>query len=76
MLYEVITVSRFKVGQGSFERTLFEARRFRDRMQASIDAIQTEGFDVFDRRYVPIPETNPQKYRTGYDSQFERRLQP
>ena len=69
-------VSRFKVGQGNFERTLLEARRFRDRMQELISAIQREGRNVFDRNYVPIAGTNPPKYKTNYDSVFEKKLQP
>ncbi len=31
--------------------------------------------DVFDTRYIPIPDTKPQKYTTRYDRVFDRYLQ-
>ena len=31
---------------------------------------------LFDRNYVPIPNTNPQKYTTKYDAFFDRVISP
>ena len=69
-------VSRFKVGRGNFEHILQTARAYRDRMQGQIDGFYRQGINVFDTNYVPIPGSTPQKYKTCYDSYFERQLQP
>jgi len=31
---------------------------------------------IFDTFYIPIPETNPQKYRTQYDKYFDEAMRP
>ncbi|HKK00747.1 MAG TPA: methyl-accepting chemotaxis protein [Desulfuromonadales bacterium] len=69
-------VSRFKVGRGNFERILQVSRDYRDRMQKLIDGFYRQGLNVFDTNYVRVPGTNPQKFKTCYDSQFESVMQP
>jgi methyl-accepting chemotaxis protein len=68
-------VARFRVGDSSFDRSLRLAEQTRDRVAAWLEARMAEGLDVFDRNYVPMPGTQPQKYRTRYDEQVERPLQ-
>ena len=34
------------------------------------------GVNLFDRNYRPIPGTQPTKYHTCYDEEFERVMQP
>ena len=38
--------------------------------------LHARGVDIFDHNYKPIPGTDPQKYRTAYDRECERDLQP
>ena len=33
------------------------------------------GVDIFDRRYEPIPNTSPQKYRTSFSDRFKQEFQ-
>jgi len=70
------TVSNFKVGQGSFERTLDLAVLVRDKLQEQIAGFASKGINVFDTNYVPITGTDPVKYKTAYDSAFEQQMQP
>jgi methyl-accepting chemotaxis protein len=68
-------VSRFKTGAGGLEQVIDQAARWRDALQARIEALAARGLDVFDRVYRPVGETNPQKYLTGYTEAFARELQ-
>lgn len=70
------TVSNFKVGQGSFERTLSLAVFVRDKLQERITKFADQGLNVFDANYQPIHGTDPVKYKTAYDSAFEQQMQP
>lgn len=70
------TVAHFKIGQGYLEQVIFQTREFRDRCQQRLEALTQQGIEVFDRNYRPVPGTDPQKYRTLYDSQCEAALQP
>jgi methyl-accepting chemotaxis protein len=63
--------SRFKIGEGQFEENLEKQRVFRDRMQAILKDKADQGINIFDQNYQPIPNTNPQKYKTVYDSTLE-----
>ncbi|MDY0189735.1 MAG: methyl-accepting chemotaxis protein [Desulfuromonas sp.] len=70
------TVSNFKVGQGSFERTLDIALQVRNKLQERITSCAARGMDVFDVNYQPVYDTDPPKYKTAYDGAFEQQLQP
>jgi len=69
------TVSRFIIGRGNFERILATARSYRDEGQRLIEEMARRGINVMDRNHVPIPGTNPQKYQTAYDKEFESAFQ-
>jgi methyl-accepting chemotaxis protein len=68
-------VAQFRIGSGAFEENLTVAREFRATMQASLEAMCERGIDVFDRNYVPVANTNPQKFETGYVRAFQAELQ-
>ena len=36
----------------------------------------TRGNEVFDQQYRPVPGTSPQKFKTSYDDEFARVMQP
>jgi methyl-accepting chemotaxis protein len=68
-------VSRFKIGQGSYEKTVLKTKEYRDVIQQRLENLKDRGVDVFDKNYKPIPGTNPQKYHTAYDGEFEKVMQ-
>lgn len=68
-------VSRFKIGQGAFDHAVDQARVFRDRVQAQLEEMARAGVDVFDRRYQPIANTNPPKFKVSWGEEYGRRCQ-
>ena len=68
-------VSRFRIGQGAFDRAVSEVRGFRDRVQAQLEEMHQTRIDVFDRRYDPIPKTQPQKFKVSWGDEYARRCQ-
>ncbi|WP_246798611.1 methyl-accepting chemotaxis protein [Deferribacter autotrophicus] len=73
-----VLVSKFKTGAGEckFESILNIGMKYRDLCYERIKSLKDRGINVFDINYIPIPDTNPQKYKTSYDSYFEKELQP
>jgi len=69
------TASRFTIGRGSFERLLATVRSYRDEAQRSIEEVARRGVNVMDRNHMPVPGTNPEKYTTAYDQEFDRIFQ-
>ncbi len=69
-------VSRFKIGRGSFDFNVDQARAFRDAVQKRLIEIAGRGVDIWDQNYRPQPKTNPQKYEVSYCPAFEQQLQP
>jgi methyl-accepting chemotaxis protein len=69
-------VSRFRVGKGNFDFNMGKVRDYRDQMTQAIEALAERGVQVFDQQYRPIPNTTPQKFKTAYDDEFARQLQP
>ena len=68
-------VSRFKIGIGSFDRTVDRVRTLRDGIQAELEAMTANGANVFDRNYVPFGKTVPQKYKVSWGDEYSRRCQ-
>ena len=68
-------LAQFVLGKGAFDTVVMQVEKARDAMQASIQAMQARGMNVFDRNYQPIANTKPQKYHTAYDEAFARELQ-
>lgn len=70
-------LARFKTGEGYLEHMIGHTAAFRDRIQESLEEmISQRRINLFDRNYQPIPDTNPVKYTTAYDTVFEKELQP
>ena len=69
-------VSRFRVGKGNFDFNMGKVRDYRDQITQAIEALADRGVQVFDQQYRPIPNTAPQKYKTAYDDEFARQMQP
>jgi len=68
-------ILRFKTGKGSYEKVILTAKQHRDLIQQKLEELRSRGIDVLDRNYKPVPNTNPQKYKTAYDSQIDKDLQ-
>jgi methyl-accepting chemotaxis protein len=69
-------VSRFRTGQGNFEFNRDKVREYRDRIAEHLAQMSQRGINVFDLQYRPISGTHPQKYKTVYDDEFARLMQP
>jgi methyl-accepting chemotaxis protein len=67
---------RFRIGQGRFEEILLRVADYRDRCAQQLEAMAARGVNVFDQAYRPVPNTNPPKFKTSYDSLCETELQP
>jgi methyl-accepting chemotaxis protein len=68
-------VSRFKIGRGAFDHAVTQTRDFRDRIQQELSEMAGMGVDVFDRRYQPIPRTDPPKFKVSWGDEYGRRCQ-
>jgi len=69
-------VARFHIGADRFEEIIAVVRNFRDELQTRLESMNERGLNVFDRNYVPIEGTSPQKFRTGYAERCAVELQP
>lgn len=67
-------VARFSIGSGSFEMILHRVKEYRDLIQTRIERLSQQ-YQIFDQQYQPVPNTYPQKYKTNYDSVFEKEFQ-
>ncbi len=68
-------VSGIAIGNDAFESLISGMKNYRDTVQAKLEEIAEKGIDVFDRNYKLIPNTNPKKFKTAYDTAFEREVQ-
>ena len=68
-------VSRFRTGKNELEAVIDLSLRWRDQLQARIQALADQGVDVFDQAYRPVGTSVPQKYLTSYTDIFARELQ-
>ncbi|GAB2179850.1 methyl-accepting chemotaxis protein [Denitratisoma sp. agr-D3] len=68
-------VSRFKIGKGSFDRTVDIVRTLRDGIQAELEAMAKGGINVFDHNYIPFGKTVPPKYKVSWGEEYTRRCQ-
>lgn len=69
-------VTRFKTGEGKMEHILEKVELTRNEVAKAIQSLAERGVNIFDKNYKKIPNTNPQKYKTDYDSYFETEIQP
>jgi methyl-accepting chemotaxis protein len=67
-------VSRFKVGDSTFDQIFELTRHHRNVIQTWLQQQADGGINLFDQNYVPIPNTDPPKYHTAYDDKIESQL--
>lgn len=65
----------FRIGCGQIEEVQTLGIRGRDFVSQKLAKMAAEGIDVFDKNYVKIPGSNPEKYKTVYDDRFDREMQ-
>lgn len=68
-------VSRFKIGCGAFDHAVSRTRRFRDELASALERLQSQGCNIFDQSYRPIPGTTPQKYAVSWGEAYDRNCQ-
>ncbi len=68
-------VSRFKIGKGYFESILSEMYNYKEILENKLSDYSKSGINIFDKNYKLIPNTEPPKYHTSYDTKVERDLQ-
>jgi methyl-accepting chemotaxis protein len=68
-------VCRFRTGQGVLDHVISKALSYRDHCQQKMAEMYADGVNIFDRNYAPIPDTNPQKFTTAYNRQFDAAFQ-
>ena len=69
-------VSRFRTGKGNFDFNLDTVKHHLGQIEQQIEGMVTRGNEVFDQQYRPVPGTSPQKFKTSYDDEFARVMQP
>ena len=72
-------LQKFKTGH-ELERILDIAREAKQKIEETIQKALKEGVisssDIWDRNYVEIPNTNPQKFKTRFTDFFKKYIQP
>jgi methyl-accepting chemotaxis protein len=68
-------LARYRIGRGAFEETLEARQQLAAEVEQRLTELARQGVDIFDRRYEPIPNTSPQKYRTSFSDRFKREFQ-
>ncbi len=69
-------VTRFKIGMGYMESILEAAMATKGEYEQVLSDLANQGgVDIFDKNYRDIPNTNPQKFSTKYDSKVEAKFQ-
>lgn len=69
-------LSRFIIGYGGFEDMVQTARGWTAEVQQAINELADQGLDLFDRNYIAVANTRPEKFTVSYMQQFERKMQP
>jgi methyl-accepting chemotaxis protein len=65
----------FKIGCGQIEKVQALNLAGRDFTRQALERIGAEGIDIFDKNYLKVPGTNPEKFKTCYDDRFDREMQ-
>ncbi len=69
------TVSGYKTGRGVLDQVIDAARNHRDYAQEVLIKIKTQGIDIFDHNYKPVPNTKPQKFTAAFTNPIAKSLQ-
>ncbi|MDX9687388.1 methyl-accepting chemotaxis protein [Halopseudomonas formosensis] len=70
------TLSLFRLGNGQLEAVTDRLMGHRAEIEQELAALQASGVDIFDRRYKPIPGTNPPKHDVSWADAARARIQP
>lgn len=65
----------FRTGGTAFDALVERTTALRDQVQACLARHAASGAEIFDQRYLPIPQSDPPRYTTAYDRAVERDLQ-
>ncbi len=68
-------LARYRLGEGTLESILDTATTYRDQVQHTLEAMLTEGLNLFDQDYQCVFDGDPKKYTTAYTEAFARRFQ-
>src|SRR5690606_1904478 len=68
-------VTQFRIGRGRLESVLEIMFQRRDQLEVEIEKLLDQGVDMFDRNYIPVPNTVPQKYEVSYARPFQQACQ-
>jgi methyl-accepting chemotaxis protein len=69
-------LGRFRLGNSAFDLILARLTVCTRECEKMLSQLQSQGYDVFDKQYKPVANTNPQQYHTSYDVAFEKLFQP
>jgi len=58
-------LSRFRIGRGHLEALLTLAQEYHGKTRDGLEALASRGVNLFDGTYVPVPGTNPPKFKTA-----------
>jgi len=67
-------VSQFKTGRSVLEKLLFTGEKFVEETVKDME-ILSKNTDLFDRNYLPVLGTNPEKFEVAYRGEFSRVFQ-
>ena len=67
---------RFNLGEGPLEGMVNKLFSRRDQLQAIMEDLRREGFNLFDFNYREIPDTGGQKFDTSWADALGKRIQP
>ena len=67
---------RFNLGEGPLEGMVNKLFSRRDQLQAIMEDLRGEGFNLFDFNYREIPGTGGQKFDTSWADALGKRIQP
>lgn len=70
------SLSLFRLGNGQLEAVTDRLMGHRAEIEQELAALQASGVDIFDRRYKPIPGTNPPKHDVSWADAARARIQP
>jgi methyl-accepting chemotaxis protein len=65
-------IAGFKIGNDALEDMLAGAAKYRNYIQARMIELAKSGVNILDTAYIPVPDTNPAKFRTAYDEVFDK----
>lgn len=69
-------LAHFRLGSGRLEEVAALLNQRRHAIEEVFESLAAQGVDLFDERYTPIPNTNPQKHDCSWVAPVRRALQP